>query len=112
MRRTSSRRRSRSRSRSRSRNRGTDMGDLTYEQYLEAFEKVAPAPSSQQLPTLSRSADPSYPPEDACLLFRKMRGGRHSEHVCSPFWVVAEKNWHGVGPRRISEQAQVAIAEV
>ncbi len=41
MRRTSRRRRSRSRSRSRSRNRGAaDMGDLTYEQYLEAFEKV------------------------------------------------------------------------
>lgn len=45
MRRTSRRRRSRSRSRSRSRNYGAgganvDAADLTYEQYLEAFEKV------------------------------------------------------------------------
>ena len=48
MRRTSRRRRSRSRSRSRSRNRGADMGDLTYEQYLEAFEKVRLPPSPQQ----------------------------------------------------------------
>ena len=40
VRRSSRRQRSRSRSRSRSRPRGADMGDLTYEQYLEAFEKV------------------------------------------------------------------------
>lgn len=52
MRRTSRRRRSRSRSRSRSRNRGADMGDLTYEQYLEAFEKVNPLHYSPQLPLL------------------------------------------------------------
>ena len=38
MRRSSRRRRSRSRSRSR--NRGGDTGDMSYEQYLEAFEKV------------------------------------------------------------------------
>ncbi|CAL5221193.1 g3341 [Coccomyxa viridis] len=47
VRRTSRRRRSRSRSRSRSRNRGAaDMGDLTYEQYLEAFEKMRRAGGS------------------------------------------------------------------
>ena len=38
MRRSSRRRRSRSRSRSR--NRGGDTADMSYEQYLEAFEKV------------------------------------------------------------------------
>ena len=38
MRRSSRRRRSRSRSRSR--NRGGDTSDMSYEQYLEAFEKV------------------------------------------------------------------------
>ncbi len=45
VRRTSRRRRSRSRSHSRSRNQGADMGDLTYEQYLEAFEKVCLTPT-------------------------------------------------------------------
>lgn len=50
VRRTSRRRRSRSRSRSRSRNRGADMGDMSYEQYLEAFEKV----TARQSLSLSR----------------------------------------------------------
>ncbi len=66
MRRTSRRRRSRSRSRSRSRNRGADMGDMSYEQYLEAFEKVI-APQSLSLSLAMMCAELSRESADTAI---------------------------------------------